>query len=78
MLISDDLTVSQFSKPTSDLMFYGPGGRLVMRIRFDQDPVRIEVAEDVSVDEAARGVFAALEGYINAAIERRVAEARSL
>ena len=43
----------QFTFPPGNLMFYGPGGKPAMTIRFDRDPVCIEVAEGISVDEAA-------------------------
>jgi hypothetical protein len=58
------------------LTFWGPtpAQQPVMTIRFDTEPVRIEVAEGVVVDEAAKAVIDALRGYIEQGVQMAVAE----
>ncbi len=60
-----------------NIVFCGPANRPVLTIRFDTNPVTIEAAADVAVDDAAKAVIAAyLEQAIEAAAARRIKESR--
>jgi hypothetical protein len=61
--------LASFSSQPGNLMLCGPGLRVIMTIRFDTEPVRIEVAEGVAIDDAAKAVLAAMGHFIEQAVE---------
>lgn len=66
-LMAADL--ASLSSQPGNLSFWGPDQRMIMMIRFDTEPVRIEVAEGVAVDDAAKAVLAAMGHFIEQAVE---------
>jgi hypothetical protein len=72
LTMPDEPSWVQINPAPCNIHFFGPNNRLAMTIRFDTDPVSIEVADDVSVEQAAKDVLDAAAQYINQALEAEV------